>query len=114
VNAGLTTPASGTIVADSINGCRIEKLVFQPTGTTTNDTVARIFLNNGQTNATPENNTYLDDIALPIMTLTETAAMDGTEKILDLVVPPFHKINCTLGTAVTPSGFSVYAVAGNY
>ena len=113
VTAGLSTPATGTIYADPINGHRITKLVFQPFGSTTNATAARAWLNNGQTNATAANNTYLDDVTLAISTLSEVASMAGTEMQLDIIVPPFHKINITLGTAVT-AGFAVYAVVGGY
>ena len=113
VTAGLTTPATGTIIADPINGQRISKLVFQPTGAAV-ATAARAFLNNGQTNATPANNTYLDDVTLPLLAaVSEVASMPGTEMTLDIVVPPFHKINVTIGTTVaTP--YHVYAVAGSY
>lgn len=112
VASGLTTPATGTILADPINGCRIEKLVFQPLGTNV-ATVARAFLNNGQTNTTAANNTYIDDVTLAASTLSEVAAMTSTEMVLNIVVPPFHKINVTLGTAVA-AGYAVYAVAGGY
>lgn len=112
VSSGLTTPATGTIVADPINGVRIEKLVFQPIGTNV-ATVARAFLNNGQVSTTAANNTYIDDVTLPASTLSEVASMAGTEMLLDIVVPPFHKINITIGTTVA-AGYHVYAVAGGY
>lgn len=112
VASGLTTPATGTIVADPINGCRIEKLVFQPLGTNI-ATVARAFLNNGQASTTAANNTYLDDVTLPASTLSEAAIMAGVEMLLDIVVPPFYKINVTVGTTVV-AGYAVHAVAGAY
>ena len=56
VAVGLATPATGTIVADPINGSRISKVVFQPIGACT-ASAGRIFLNNGQTAATAGNNT---------------------------------------------------------
>lgn len=112
VATGLTTPATGTIVADPVNGARITKLVFQPIGTNV-ATAARAFLNNGQTAATAANNTYIDDVTLAASTLSEVATMASTDMTLDIVIPPFHKINITLGTAVA-AGYSVYAVAGEY
>jgi|SRR3990172_6193356 len=112
VASGLTTPATGTIVFDPVNGCRITSLVFQPTGTAT-ATAARAFLNNGQTNATPGNNTYIDDVTLAAATLSEVASMAGTTMPLDIVVPPFHKINVTIGTTVA-AAYAVYAIAGAY
>ena len=112
VAAGLATPATGTITADPINGTRIEKLVWQPLGTNV-ASAGRAFLNNGQSNTTATNNIYLDDVTLAASTLSEVASMAGTEMPLDIVVPPFHKINVTLGTAVA-AGYAVYAVAGSY
>ena len=112
VAAGLTTPTSGTITADPINGSRILKVVFQPIGTNV-ATAARLFLNNGQTNATVANNSYIQDVTLPITTLSEVASMPAVVLVTDIVVPPFHKINLTIGTTVA-AGYSVYAVAGSY
>lgn len=112
VDSGLTTPATGTITCAPINGTLIEKLVFQPLGTNV-ATVARAFLNNGLTNATATNNTYIKDVSLLGSTLDETATMALTEMTLDLVIPPFHVLNLTIGTTVA-AGYSVYAVVGNY
>lgn len=112
VTSGLSTPATGTITADPINGQRVTKLVFQPIGTNI-ATAARAFLNNGQTAATATNNTYIKDVTLAASTLSEVATMAGTDMTLDMVVPPFHKINVTVGTTVA-AGYSVYAVAGGY
>ena len=113
VAAGLSTPATGTPVADPINGQRITKVVFQPIGACT-ASAGRIFLNNGQTNATATNNTYLKDVTLPtLVAVSEVASMAPTEVTLDIVVPPFHKLNVTLGTTVA-TAYSVYAVAGGY
>ncbi len=113
VAAGLSTPATGTPVADPINGQYISKVVFQPIGACT-ASAGRIFLNNGQTSATATNNTYLKDVTLPTLAaVSEVASMAPTEVALDLVVPPFHKLNITLGTTVA-TAYSVYAVAGSY
>ena len=113
ITAGTSSPATGTIVADPINGQRIEKVVFQPIGACV-ASAGRIFLNNGQTNATAGNNTYLKDVTLPLLAaVSEVASMPPTEVLLDIVVPPFHKLNVTLGTTVA-TAYSVYAVAGSY
>lgn len=113
VAAGLATPATGTIVADPINGSRISKVVFQPIGACT-ASAGRIFLNNGQTAATAGNNTYLKDVSLPTLAaVSEIISMPSTDVTLDIVVPPFHKLNVTLGTTVA-TAYAVYAVAGSY
>ena len=113
VATGLATPATGTIVADPINGCRITKVVFQPIGACS-ASAGRIFLNNGQTSASATNNTYLKDVTLPALAaVSEVGSMPPTEVTLDMVVPPFHKLNVTLGTTVA-TAYAVYAVAGGY
>ena len=113
VASGLATPATGSPVADPINGCRISKVVFQPIGACT-ASAGRIFLNNGQTSATAGNNTYLKDVTLPtVSAVSEVASMPAVEVTLDIVVPPFHKLNITLGTTVA-TAYSVYAIAGSF
>lgn len=112
VAAGLATPATGTIVADPINGQRISKVVFQPTGAIV-ATVGRVFLNNGQTSATASNNSFLKDVSIPTGSGSETVSTPLIELILDIVVPPFHKLNVTIGTTVATVIY-VYTVAGGY
>ena len=113
IASGTATPATGTIVADPINGQRITKVVFQPIGACV-ATAGRIFLNNGQTAATAANNIYLKDVSLPLLAaVSEVISMPPTEVTLDVVVPPFHKLNVTLGTTVA-TAYAVYAVAGSY
>lgn len=113
IASGTASPATGTIVADPINGQRIEKVVFQPIGACT-ASAGRIFLNNGQTNGTAANNTYLKDVTLPTLAaVSEVASMPQTVVTLEIVVPPFHKLNVTIGTTVA-TAYAVYAVAGGY
>lgn len=113
VASGITSPATGTIIADPINGSRISKIVFQPIGACT-ASAGRIFLNNGQTNATAGNNTYIKDVSLPTLAaVSEIISMPATEVMLDIVVPPFHKLNVTLGTTVA-TAYAIHAVAGGY
>ena len=109
VTAGLATPATGTIVS-------IPSTVPESPNSSSSRLVRtwpppRAFLNNGQTAATAANNTYLDDVTLAASTLSEVASMAGTDMALEIVVPPFHKINVVLGTAVA-AGYAVYAVVG--
>jgi len=112
VASGLATPDAGAAVAHPMNGTRISKVVWQPIGTNV-ASVGRVFLNNGQANSSATNNVYLADITLPVSTLSEVASMSQSILTLELVVPPFHKLNTTLGTAVA-AGYAVYAVAGAY
>jgi hypothetical protein len=114
VAAGLTTPATGTIIAYPINGIKIEKVIFQPTAANSATTAARIFVNNGQSAATAANNIYVKDATLPINTLSEVATMAQTEITLNMVLPPFYKLNITLGSSTGIGGFAVYVIGGAY
>lgn len=112
VDSGATTPATGTISAAPINGTLIEKVVFQPLGSNV-ATAARVFLNNGEDPTTAANNTYLKDVTLPGTTLDEAASLPQVEMGLGIVIPPFHRLTCTIGTTVA-AGISVWVEAGNY
>lgn len=99
--------------ADSANGSRVERLRFKANGTNV-ATVARIFLNNGSTNATASNNTFYGEIALPVTTAA-AAALTGPDidYPLGIVLPAGWKIYIGLGTAVA-GGWTVTAVGGKY
>lgn len=114
--ANTAKDGTGTVVtaftADATNGGFIQKLRFSPLGTNI-ATVARIFINNGSTNATAGNNTLYAEVTLPATTLTETAQLNPVEVPLNFALPPGYKINVTLGTAVA-AGYSIAAIGGKY
>jgi hypothetical protein len=108
-----TGTVSNAYTADPAgSGSWIECLHFKPTGTNV-ATVARIFINNGQSNATPANNTLFDEITLPAITNTETASQAPFVKAIRRAIPKGFKINITLGTAVS-GGWQVTAFGGKY
>lgn len=100
------------VTADATNGSFIQKIKFRPAGTNV-ATVARIFINNGLTNATPSNNILYDELSLPASTTSETSATIGIEVYLNFVLPSGYNINVTLGTAVA-AGYYVSAIGGDY
>lgn len=117
------TGTVGTVfVADATNGGRVERVRFRALGTNV-ATVARLFINNGSTNATAANNTLWTEVTLPATTLSEVAALANQEipnsnTVPDatgfpLVLPLGYKILVTLGTAVV-AGFSVTAPGGKF
>lgn len=124
--ANTAKDGTGTVVtiftADATNGGRVERVRFRALGTNV-ATVARIFVNNGSTNATATNNTLYAEITLPATTLSEVAALVLQEipnplNIIDmsgfpLVLPPGYKLNVTIGTTVS-AGYAVTAVGGKY
>jgi hypothetical protein len=114
--ANTAKDGTGTVntvfTADATNGGWAEKLVFRALGTNV-ATVARVFINNGSTNATAANNTLFKEITLPATTLSEVAALADQELIIRVALPPGYKLNVTFGTAVA-AGYSATTVGGKY
>lgn len=115
-----TGTVATVFTADATNGGRVERIRFCAAGTNV-ATVARVFINNGSTNATAANNVLYAEITLPATTLSEVAAQALVELPLasiddsafPIVLPPGYKINVTLGTAVA-AGYAITAVGGAY
>lgn len=125
--ATTTTGHLGTLfVADATNGGRVERIRFMAEGTNV-ATVARIFVNNGSTNATAMNNVLVAEIALPVTTASNSAAINANSSELPtppqitafdvtsfpIVLPPGYKLMVCLGTAVA-SYWDVVAFGGAY
>lgn len=98
------------------DGARLERIKFTAKGTNV-ATVVRIFLNNGSTNATATNNTFLGEITLPATTISAVAALISPEWVppggVALAMPGGFKIYLGLGTAVA-AGWVATPVAGQY
>lgn len=120
--ANTAKDGTGTVLtvftADATNGGRVERVRFRAIGTNV-ATVARVFINNGSTNATAANNVLLTEITLPATVLSETSSLDNqeipnlTDALFPLVLPPGYKLNVTLGTTVA-AGYMVAAIGGKY
>jgi|688.fasta_scaffold144321_3 hypothetical protein len=94
------------------NGSFVQRIRFRTLGTNV-ASVARIWINNGNTTATASNNTLWDEISLPATTVTETAAQSNYELPLNFALPPSYTIYVTLGTAVA-AGWDVIVIGGDY
>lgn len=117
--ANTARDGTGTMVtaftADATNGGRVEHLRFRALGTNV-ATVARVFINNGLTNATAANNTLYAEVTLAATTLSKVAALANQEipnantmpdaTGFPIVLPPGYKLNICLGTTVA-AGYSV-------
>lgn len=107
---------TGTVLtcfsADSTNGGFVQRIRFRSAGTNI-ATVARVFINNGLTNATPANNILYDEITLAATTLSEVAALPVYELPLNFALPPGFRLNVTLGTTVA-AGYYVSVIGGRY
>jgi hypothetical protein len=115
-SANTSKDGTGTVTtvftADATNGGRVTKLVAMSLGTNV-ATVLRIFVNNGSSNATVLNNSFLFNMTLPATTLSEVSAQPAYEMPLDLALPLGYKLNCTIGTAVA-AGYQLTVTGGKY
>ena len=98
----------------SLSGSFIQRIRFKASGSAT-ATLARIFINNGQSTGSAANNVLFDEITLAATTATQTAATVVYELPLNFALPPGYRILTTLGT-VQSAGGGWYAtvVGGSY
>ena len=117
--ANTAKDGTGTVLtiftADATNGGRVDRISARAVGTNT-ASVLRVFVNNGETNATVANNTLVTELTLPATTLSEVAQLldqtiSGTP--FPMVLPPGYKLMVTLGTTVA-AGYRVTAYGGKY
>ena len=96
------------------NGSYLQKIRFRPVGSPA-ATVARVFISSSTTtNAT---NTWLyDEITLPAVTLSQTAASSVFELPLNFALPASYLLYFTFGTSTgaAGTGYSVVTIAGDY
>lgn len=108
---------SGTIYlvfTAGTNGSYVQRIRFRTLGTNSAATVARVWINNGNTTATASNNNLFDEISLPTTTLTETAAQANYELPLNFALPSNYRIYVTLGTAPNAAGWDATIIGGDY
>jgi len=101
-----------TVFTAGADGSYVQRVRFRPSGTSV-QTVARLFINNGSTNATAANNILFDEITLSAIAISETAAQPSFEIPLNFALPAGYKLNITIGTSVA-AGWYVSTVGGNY
>ena len=107
-----TGTVNTVFIADATNGSYLQKLVFRPRGSNI-ATVARVFINNGLTNATVANNSMIGEVSLPLVGASATAALTAIELPINMPIPPGYQIFVTFGTAVA-GGYAVTAFGGDY
>ena len=107
---------TGTVItiytADVTNGGIVSYINAVPTGTSV-ASVLRIFINNGLTNATPDNNILFREVTLPAITISEVASQVPIVIPINIVLPAGYKLNITIGTTVA-AGWAVSTVGGDY
>jgi len=96
------------------NGSYVQKIRFRPVGSPA-ATVCRVFISTSTTtNAT---NTWLyDEITLPAVTVSQTAASSVFELPLNFALDPTYLLYVTFGTSTgsAGTGYSVVVIAGDY
>lgn len=101
-----------TVFTADVDGAFVQRMRFRSAGTNI-ATVARVFINNGSTNATAANNILFDEITLAATTISEVAAQPVYELPLNFALPAGYKLNVTLGTTIA-AGYFVSVIGGKY
>jgi len=105
--------------ADATNGGFLQKLTFQPIGTTTSATTVRVFISSitgTWTGNTAANTALFTDFSLPVITVSQTAAAPHFELPLNIALPPGYRVVISFGTSTGGAtvGWSVFGVGGKY
>jgi hypothetical protein len=113
----LNTAKDGTgtvlnVFTADVEGAFVQRIRFRAAGTNI-ATVARVFINNGSTNATAANNILYDEITLAATTISEVSALPVYELPLNFALPAGYVLNVTLGTTVA-AGYFVSVIGGKY
>jgi hypothetical protein len=101
--------------ADATNGGYVQRIRFKSVGSNSTASVARIYLNNGSTNATAANNTFFGEISLPAVTVSATAATVDVDYPMNLAIPPAYRIVIGISSSFPlGGGWIPTVVAGAY
>jgi hypothetical protein len=101
-----------TVWTAGANGSYVQRIRFRQSGTAV-QTVARVFINNGSTNATAANNILFDEITIAAATVSETTAQSTFEIPLNFALPAGYVLNITIGTTIA-AGLYVSVIGGDY
>jgi len=96
------------------NGAYIQKIRFRPVGSPA-ATVCRVFISSSSTTSATATWLY-DEITLPAVTVSQTAASSVFELPLNIAVDPSYLLYVTFGTSTgsAGTGYSIVTIAGDY
>lgn len=101
--------------ADATNGGFVHRIKFRPTpGNNTVATVARVWLNNGSTTATATNNFLIDEVTLPLTTVSSVASVQGFELPLNFALPAGWRVYVTVATGQGSASWNAVVIGGKY
>ena len=107
------TGTVATLFTAGANGARVDYIKIKYTGTSV-ATLARIFINNGGSNATAANNSLFVEQAITANTISQVAAQANEFNIgMNISIPAGYRITATISTAVA-AGLVFSAYGGNY
>ena len=113
--ANTATDGTGTVstlMTAGANGAFVEKVLVRHLGTNV-QTVVRIFMNNGSTNATAANNRLIREITVPANTLNQTAASLATDIPINIPLQAGYTLTATVGTTIA-AGLALTTIYGDY
>jgi hypothetical protein len=96
------------------NGSYVQKMRFRPVGSPA-ATVCRVFISDSTTTGTTDTWLY-DEITLPAVTLSQTAATSVFELPMNFALDPNYLLYVTFGTSTgaAGTGYSIVTIAGDY
>jgi hypothetical protein len=106
------TGTVGTAFTAGANGSYVGFIKLKPLGTNV-ASVARVWVNNGLTNATAANNFLIAEMSLPATTAVANSALVELFIPLNIPIKAGYKINFALGTTVA-AGWQATVVGGDY
>jgi hypothetical protein len=109
---------TGTVVTTftaGANGSYVQNITWNPGNGVSNNvaTVARVFLNNGNSTATSTNNLFIGEVTLPATTGVQNAALPPIVLPLNFPIQENYRLTWCLGTAVV-AGYWAHAIGGDY
>ena len=112
---GTNANTAVVFTADATNGGYVQRLRFKALGANTTAAVARVFFNNGSSNATAANNTFYGEVSLPITSASTTAATVDVDYPINVALPPGYRVLVCIGSSSNlGTGWSVTTIAGSY
>ena len=115
--ANTAQDGSGTLVkafTAGANGSYVQKMRFRPVLSPA-ATVCRVFISSSS--STSATNSWLyDEITLPAVTVSQTAASSVFELPLNIALDPNYLLYVTFGTSTgaAGTGYSIVTIAGDY
>lgn len=115
--ANTSQTGSGTLYkafTAGANGSYVQKMRFRPVGSPA-ATVCRVFISSSSTTGTTATWLY-DEITLPAVTVSQTAASSVFELPLNIALDPNYLLYVTFGTSTgaAGTGYSIVTIAGDY